>query len=84
MDRSRETLVKLEEFVKKVRGLEYSLDVEKLIRKTCLNDIENLDKSKTYFCSELVASCYKVLKIFPKGKAKASNDRNNEINCKKY
>ena len=34
MDRSRETLVKLEEFVKKVRGLEYSLDVEKLIRKT--------------------------------------------------
>jgi protein associated with RNAse G/E len=65
MKRSKETLLKLEAFVKQVRGLDYQLDFEKLIRKTCENDIKNIDKNKTFFCSELVASCYKVLDIFP-------------------
>ena len=68
LDRTPDMVKRLENFVQKTRGLEYRLDVDKLIRKTCEQDLQQTEK-KTFFCSELVASCYKVMGIFPKEKA---------------
>lgn len=56
---------KLEEFVKTVRGFNYNLDLNKLWQKKCEDDITNIQPDKTYFCSELVASCYKCIGLFP-------------------
>jgi hypothetical protein len=67
-DRSPELILRLQKFVQKTRGLDYGLDVEKLIQKTCKDDLEKVDQKKTFFCSELVASCYKVMEVFPEDK----------------
>lgn len=40
VDRTPELVSRLEQFVQKTRGLEYKIDVDKLIRKTCEQDIE--------------------------------------------
>ena len=69
LDRTPDMVKRLETFVQKTRGLEYRLDVDKLIRKTCEQDIEQTDQKKTFFCSELVASCYKEMGIFHEEKA---------------
>ena len=66
-DRSISKLSKLEEFVTKARGRDYSIDLALLMKKTCEDDdTENIPEKKTYFCSELVAACHKVLDVLPK------------------
>lgn len=64
--RSVQKLAKLENFVTKARGREYNLDLSILMKKTCEDDdVENIPEQKTYFCSELVAACHKVLGVLP-------------------
>lgn len=67
--RALSQLSKLEEFVNKVRGLDYSLDFSKLMRKTCDDDddTDKISDSKAFFCSEVVAAAHKVLDILPSG-----------------
>ena len=64
--RTKEKLVKLEEFIKVARNKKYSLAATKLLRKKCTNDSDiNIRDDKTYFCSEIVASIYKNLGLLP-------------------
>lgn len=64
--RTKEKLVKLEEFIKVAKNKKYSLAATKLLRKHCTNDSDtNIKEDKTYFCSELVASIYKNLGLLP-------------------
>ena len=66
-NRNVSKLAKLEEFVTKARGRDYNLDLSILMKKTCEDDdTENIHENKTYFCSELVAACHKVLDVLPK------------------
>jgi hypothetical protein len=57
------------EFVKKTRGIDYRLDFDKLIQKTCEDDLQSTDKKKTFFCSELVAGCLKHMGVISQDKA---------------
>ena len=55
---------KLEEFIKQANGQKYALNPTQLIYEG--NDAhEDLATKKTFFCSELVASCYKILQVLP-------------------
>jgi len=64
--RSKETLTKLEEFIKVAKNKRYSLAATKLLRKHCTNDSDiSIKEDKTYFCSELVASLYKNMGLLP-------------------
>lgn len=64
--RSKEKLVKLEEFIKVAKNKRYSLAATKLFRKHCNTDSDTtIRDDKTYFCSELVASIYKNLGLLP-------------------
>ena len=66
-NRNVDKLAKLEEFVTKARGRDYNLNLKTLLKKTCEDDdTENIPDKKTYFCSELVAACHKVLDVLPK------------------
>ena len=49
-----------------VRGKGYDLSLSKLMQKfNPEEDLSSNKTSKTYFCSELVASAHKVLGVFP-------------------
>jgi len=64
--RTSQTVTKLEQFLKSVRGRKYDLDPLKLFKKySSIDSVRNIKKDKGYFCSELVASAYKVLEILP-------------------
>ena len=66
-NRGVDKLQKLEQFVTKTRGRQYNLDLALLMKQTCEDDdTENISEEKTYFCSELVAACHKVLDVLPK------------------
>ena len=65
-NRSRDSLQSLEKFVSSVRGKGYDLSLSKLMqKKDTEEDLSSNKTSKTYFCSELVASAHKVLGVFP-------------------
>ena len=61
-----DNMAKLENFIRTVIGMKYKLNASKILRKHCENDAENINKDKSYFCSELVASAYKCLGLLPK------------------
>jgi hypothetical protein len=64
--RSKETLTRLEEFIKVAKNKRYSLAATKLLRRHCSNDSDSsIRDDKTYFCSELVASLYKNMGLLP-------------------
>jgi hypothetical protein len=64
--RTCQTVNKLEQFLKNVRGHKYDLDPLKLLKRySSIDSVRNISKDKGYFCSELVASAYKVLGILP-------------------
>ena len=66
MDRTKEQLLRLENFIKVARTKRYSLAMTKLFRKKYAKDSDqNIKPDKTYFCSELVASVYKNLGLLP-------------------
>ena len=59
-------LAKLEEFVTKTRGRDYELNLSVLMNKsTAGDDPENIPDAKTYFCSEILAACHKLLGVLP-------------------
>ena len=65
-ERTKQRLIKLEEFIKVAKNKRYSLAATKLLRVHCTNDSDmNIKEDKTYFCSELVASIFKNLGLLP-------------------
>ena len=57
----------LEDFVKQSIGKQYKINPVKLLRRRNENDnSEQIKDSKTYFCSELVATAYKRVGILDK------------------
>jgi hypothetical protein len=68
--RTKEKLIRLEEFIKVARTKRYGLAASKLLRKKCKNDSDtNIKEDKTYFCSELAASIFKNLGLLPAEKS---------------
>lgn len=64
--KTKETLTRLEDFIKVAKNKRYSLAATKLLRKHCTNDSDtSIREDKTYFCSELVASLYKNMGLLP-------------------
>lgn len=59
-ERTEESLVKLEEFVNKVVGKAYKLSTRKIVMK---NPQKKPGDETDFFCSELIASAYKVLGV---------------------
>lgn len=60
MDRSTETLTKLEAFIDSTRGKKYKISPKKLLKKTEDREPGHEDH---FFCSELIASAYKALGV---------------------
>lgn len=71
LPRTDEIIEKLEKFVKIVIGKKYKVSAGKLLqRKSIIKNVspENYN-NKTFFCSELVASAYKALRLLSSDKA---------------
>lgn len=61
-----DTLDSLEMFVDSVKGKKYKINPVKILRKRSNRDhAENIKETKSYFCSELVASAYKRIGLLP-------------------
>lgn len=60
----------MEKFVKIVIGKKYKVSAKKLLKRKSIAKNEEVEKenyqNKTFFCSELVASAYKILSLLPK------------------
>ena len=56
----------LEDFAQKVRGKKYKMNLTKMWRQKSNRDAsENIKDTKSYFCSELIASAYKRIGLLP-------------------
>jgi len=65
VERSDEFITKIEKFVKTTVGNKYAVNAKKLMqRKSTSIGTESLSE-RTYFCSELVAACYKRADLLP-------------------
>jgi hypothetical protein len=64
-DRSEANIRKLNEFIEKVRGMDYKLSAGKLMRNRQDKDPRN---KKGFFCSELIATAMKEIGILDKAK----------------
>jgi hypothetical protein len=71
MDRSDDMITKIEKFVKNSIGKKYMVSMAKLFKKRS-NFQEDIEENKTFFCSELIAACYKRLGVLPKDVSCAS------------
>ena len=60
--------------MKHVIGKSYKISPRKIMRKKCISDSrpDLMKDSKTYFCSELAASCLKCLDVLPENVAASS------------
>lgn len=67
-ERTDENLLNLEKFVKNVKGKAFKFSPKKIIKKSTKNPGEE----DNFFCSELLASAYKVLGILPEDKSSSS------------
>jgi len=64
-ERTDELISKIEKFVKANVGNKYAVNAKKLMqRKSTSIGTESLSE-RTYFCSELVAACYKRADLLP-------------------
>ena len=69
---SLEAFVKVSarDYVQSVVGKKYKINATKILRRRSLRDAsDNIKESKSYFCSELVASAYKRLGLLPEEKS---------------
>ena len=64
MDRDKKKLTALQNYVQKIRGSSYDLSISKLLKSK-----EEDEQIKTFFCSELVAACHKILGVLPQNVA---------------
>ena len=72
-DRDQKMLESLEKFLKEVIGHKYKINPKDFLRrntkKTCGgsnligSEISQIDENRTFFCSELIAKAFKILKI---------------------
>jgi hypothetical protein len=79
-DRSETVLNNLEKFLKEVNGKHYAFKPRQLIKRDTImvkkgdKPSDNLiDEDRTFFCSELVAKCYKVCGIMAPTDEASSN-----------
>jgi hypothetical protein len=70
-DRNPESIGQVEKFVKSVVGKKYKVILSKLFKKKSNMD-EELNENRTFFCSELIAACYKKLGLLPPDISSAS------------
>jgi len=54
----------IEKFVRYSVGKKYQLNASKLLKKKSVTSFE--DEDRTFFCSELVAACFKKIGLLPK------------------
>lgn len=64
-DRNEQSLKRLNEFIEKVRGMDYNLSAGKLMRNRQDKDPKN---KKGFFCSELIATALKEIEVLDKSK----------------
>ena len=64
MDRDKKKLIALQNYVSEIRGSSYDLSISKLIKSQ-----EENEQIKTFFCSEEVAACHKILGVLPQNVA---------------
>ena len=63
---SEDEIEQLEDFAQKVRGKKYKMNPVKIWRKSSNRDASgDIKESKSYFCSELVASAFKRIGLLP-------------------
>lgn len=82
--RTEDSLTKLEKFLKEVNGKKYGLRASQLLKRDTMiprkssnlkpeEQATAIDDDRTFFCSELVAKCYKVCGIMQETKEACSN-----------
>eukprot|EP00330_Aristerostoma_sp_ATCC50986_P001784 CAMPEP_0114582516 /NCGR_PEP_ID=MMETSP0125-20121206/6474_1 /TAXON_ID=485358 ORGANISM="Aristerostoma sp., Strain ATCC 50986" /NCGR_SAMPLE_ID=MMETSP0125 /ASSEMBLY_ACC=CAM_ASM_000245 /LENGTH=109 /DNA_ID=CAMNT_0001775501 /DNA_START=1381 /DNA_END=1710 /DNA_ORIENTATION=+ len=65
IERTDDMVNKIEKFVKATVGKKYKVSATKLLKKK--SDFEEeIRDDQTFFCSELVAACYKRIGLLPK------------------
>ncbi len=65
-ERKPELLRSLETFVKNSKGKKYKITTSKLMKKKSSTDYgEQVADKRNFFCSELVACAYKLLRLLP-------------------
>ncbi len=65
-ERKPELLKSLDTFVKNSKGRKYKITTRKLMKKKCKTDYgEEVDEKRNFFCSELVASAFKLMGLLP-------------------
>jgi len=67
VERTEEFISEVEKFVKNVVGKKYKISASKLFKKksALVDAASEADQLNTFFCSELVAACYKKLRLLP-------------------
>ena len=66
-ERRPEILKSLDAFVKNSKGKKYKITTRKLMKKKCETDYgEQVEDKRNFFCSELVASSFKLMGLLPK------------------
>jgi len=70
-DRNPDSIDHVEKFVKSVVGKKYKVILSKLFKKKA-NGQDELNENRTFFCSELIAACYKKLGLLPPDISSAS------------
>lgn len=70
LERSRSDLDTMEQFIAKNLNKKFDLNLDKMFKFTSkIYKTEEEERSRTYFCSELVAAFYKKLGLLPQEKA---------------
>lgn len=78
-DRDSASIKRLEHFLQEVNGAKYGLRPSQLMRKNTVTKktnekgLEQIDKDRTFFCSELVAKAYKMCEIMQPTEMASSN-----------
>jgi len=63
---SEDDIEMLEDFAQKVKGKKYKMNAVKICRKSSNRDAsDEIKETKSYFCSELVASAFKRIGLLP-------------------
>eukprot|EP00357_Protocruzia_adherens_P033023 CAMPEP_0115000164 /NCGR_PEP_ID=MMETSP0216-20121206/16592_1 /TAXON_ID=223996 /ORGANISM="Protocruzia adherens, Strain Boccale" /LENGTH=592 /DNA_ID=CAMNT_0002365205 /DNA_START=36 /DNA_END=1814 /DNA_ORIENTATION=+ len=65
MERPKEVILKLENYIRKVLGKKYKISTKKLLRRFSVLGEEKDEEDQSFFCSELIAAAYKEIGILP-------------------
>jgi len=65
LERTPEIIEKIEKFVTNTVGKKYGLSATKFIQNIDSPNANKVADDRTFFCSELVAACYKQINLLP-------------------